>query len=141
MKICLMVLSVLISLSVFAKPAKDRRPASGNSSWLLCKPKKKINAHDDFLPVVMLYSHRDGDNWKSEVYINYGAYLMTGSFVEDDQFSGKVDMKSVQQPGQTLFAGTVATNYQSNTVTLKGSSSITGEAKNYSFVLPCETLN
>ncbi|MGZ3789326.1 MAG: hypothetical protein ACXVLQ_12435 [Bacteriovorax sp.] len=114
---------------------------ASDSSWLLCKNKKHADPHDELVPVLSIFEHRNGaDGRKTEVYLIYGAHLLTGSLINTD--AGKLYLKSPSVKDDT-FDGTIKIDYSKNLVSLKGDyiSSFDSTHTHYEFKLPCESMN
>jgi hypothetical protein len=114
---------------------------ASDSSWLLCKNSKHQNPHDELVPVVSIYEHRNGtEGRKTEVYLIYGMHLLTGSLLNTD--SGKIILKSPLYKDD-IFKGKIKIDYVKNHASLKGDYITFPDSthRHYAFELSCESMN
>jgi hypothetical protein len=132
------VLCFLVCCPILSATAAD-------STWLLCQTEGG-NPHDELVPVISSYEHRNGpDLRKTELFLIYGGHLLTGSFDNTEADAGDITLQSVI-PSETCekenFIGKIKINYSENTMWLKGLYSQPGDTpKAYEFNLNCVQKN
>ena len=104
-------LGLLVTLPMATAFASD-------STWLICKNIIHSNPHNDLVPVISIFEHRNGgQDRKTEIYFIYGGHLLTGSLANIN--SGKINLKSPSHKDD-IFKGTININYAENRLYLDG---------------------
>ncbi|MDO9180784.1 MAG: hypothetical protein Q7U04_00180 [Bacteriovorax sp.] len=116
---------------------------ASDSTWLLCKNSIHPDPHDDFVPVVNIYEHRNGaTSRKTEIYLVSGIHLMTDSLLNTNE--GKVKLAyPCRTKKEDSFTGIIKIDYIKNILQLKGDYIVAtdGSHHTYDLALTCEGMN
>lgn len=121
----------LLSLNTYA----------ADSTWLICKNIKHGHPHDELVPVISIFEHRNGTfGRKTEIYLVYGAHLLTGSLKNKDE--GKIFLKSPLAKDDT-FSGKIKIDYFGDKLLLKGDYITFPDSshRSYDLEITCEEID
>lgn len=114
---------------------------AADSTWLICKNIIHGNPHNELVPVLSIFEHRNGTSGrKTEITLIYGSHLLTANLKNADE--GKIHLKSPLRKDDS-FKGSIKINYTENSVQLRGDYITYPDSthKYYDFDITCEAIN
>lgn len=117
-------LLIVLGSAVLALTASGR-----DSTWLVCT--------SDSL-AISVHEHRADDGRATSLTLIYGVHELRGTLKNSD--SGRVTLKANGEAG-TEFSGTIAINYESNSITAAGTLKIDGEPNEIDATFECKEMS